>query len=416
MILLMILCACWATFAPGNVRKAKLLVSADGSGDFRTVQAAVDSVPPDNRERVTILLKPGIYHEQVRIQNSFLKFQGEDRDSTRIVAAVDTSACRVAAGESKEEKCATIIADGTDLVFENLTVVNSFRKTEAGKGAALSFVGNSSHIVLSNVTVEGFGGDTLVLSARRWQIGNGGEYYLHNVSVSGTYHLIVPRGTTYATGCKFWCLGGVKNCLFNEGITRESDKFVVRNSSIDGPEPFGLGSYFRDAAWYFIDDRFSGKLRPDGNIFRDPAKDYTMKWGERRIYFAGNQAPNYPWLQDNLQSSPAKSKDTITAAWTFGDWDPENGAAPKIVRVDREAGEMVVEFDQSVTVEGRPEIRLASGAKIAYSGGSGTSTLAFKGNQKGTPVELVLDGGTIYASEASLHIRIANLRFPIHAQ
>jgi hypothetical protein len=297
-------------------------------------------------------------------------------------------------------------------VFENLTIENSFRGRKKGKGAALSFVNDATRAVLSNVTVLGYGGDTLVLAARRWRLGDGGEYYLKDVAISGTYHEIVPRGATYATHCRFWCMGGVKNCLFNEGITRESDRLVIRDSIIDGPEPFGLGSYFRDAAWYFIDDHISDKLRPDGSIFRDPAKGYTMKWGEGRTYFAGNQAPQYPWLQDNVQFSPAKSKETITAAWTFSDWDPESERGPRIMAIERQADEITVRFSESVTVEGEPLLELQSGKNAQYERGSGTSTLVFREKEQSIPKRLILNGGFIFASGASLHQRDANLSLP----
>jgi hypothetical protein len=302
-------------------------VAADGSGDFKTVQAAVDAVPAGNAERVVISIKNGTYGEQVRIHRSFVTLRGEDRKQTKITAYVDSSACKVQPGESVEEHCATVIADGTDIVVENLTVENSYKGAK-GKGAALTFMGNSTRIALRNIDVIGFGGDTLGLTARRSKIGDGGEYYLNNVYVSGTYHIIVPRGNTYVVNSKFVCLGGSeKYCLFAEGITRERDKLVIRNSTIEGSQPFRLGSYFRDAAWYFIDDTFSKMLRADGQIQRQPAKNYQLKWGEGRVYFAGCKGPGYPWLADNIEQSPAKTKATVTAAWVLPEWNPERTKA-----------------------------------------------------------------------------------------
>ena len=159
-----------------------ITVAAHGPAQFPTIQAAVDSVPEGNRERVVIHIKNGTYREQVRIHRSFLTLRGEDRKRTLITAEVDTSSCPTAADQSKEEQCATVIADGSELVFENLTVANSFQ-SEKGKGAALSIVGDATHIVIANVDVVGFGGDTLVLSARRWKLGDGAEYYLNDVYV-----------------------------------------------------------------------------------------------------------------------------------------------------------------------------------------------------------------------------------------
>ena len=386
-----------------------LKVAADGSGVFRTIQAAVDSIPEENRERIIISIKNGTYREQVRIHKSFLTLRGEERKQTRIVAEIDTSACPTAPGESKEEKCATILADGENLVFENFTVQNAFQGPGHGKGAALSIAGNATRIVISNVNVVGYGGDTLTLSARRSRIGDGGEYYLNNVFVSGTYHIIVPRGATYATHCKFWCMGGEKNCLFNEGVTRETDKLVIRNSVIDGLVPFGLGSYFRDAAWYFVEDRISNKLMPEGRIYREPARNYEMKWGEGRIYFAGNRAPDYPWLKDNLAQSPAKAKAVVTAAWTFPEWNPESAAGPVVRRLEIGKGSVRVIFSESVTVNGQPRLKLASGGKADYVSGSGSEVLMFRTQSTGDVQSVELNGSSIFASAASLHRRDADL-------
>ncbi|MBZ5567472.1 MAG: hypothetical protein LAN64_06435 [Acidobacteriia bacterium] len=385
-----------------------ITVAAQGRAQFQSIQAAVDSVPEGNRERVVIHIKNGTYREQVRIHRSFLTLRGEDRRKTLITAAVDTSSCPVAADQSQEEQCATVISDGSEVAFENLTVANSFQ-SEKGKGAALSIVGDATRIVIANADVVGFGGDTLVLAARRWKLGNGAEYYLNNVYVWGTYHIMVPRGTTYAVNSRFWCMGGTKNCLFNEGLTRESDKLVIRNSAIDGPEPFGLGSYFRDAAWYFVDDRISDRLRANGQIRREPAKEYQMKWGEGRIYFADNKAPDYPWLKNNIEQSPARTKATVTAEWTLPDWNPESTSAPRVVKVEQTSGRVLVKFNESVTVHGVPALALESGAKAGYRRGSGTNSLEFEAGSASKPVAIELRGGEIFASSASLRRRHADL-------
>ena len=390
----------------------EVVVAHDNSGDFLTIQAAIDSVPAANHERQVVLIKNGNYAEQLRINNSFITLRGEDRKKTRIEASVNTSACRVAPEESKEEHCAVVIGDGTDLVFENLTVANTYRDKH-GKGAALSLVKDSTRILLHNVDVVGQGGDTLVLSARRNRTGDGGEYYLNDVYVSGTYHIIVPRGAAYAVNCTFWCMGGERNCLFAEGITRETDKLVIKSSVIDGPGPFGLGSYFRDAAWYFVGDTFSKNLLPDGYIHREPARNYEMKWSEGRIYFDDSKGPAYPWLRNNLELAPAKTAAAVTAEWVFPAWNPERVSGPKIKSVKPLGDDLAVVFEEAVTVDGHPQVILSSGGRAKYLRGSGSTTLIFHSAQFGHPVRLEPNGGAIYASAASLKRRDADMKGPL---
>ncbi len=288
-----------------------VVVAADGSGQFRTVQAAIDSIPAGNAQRRVIFIKNGTYQEQLRLEKAFVTLRGEDRKKTRIEFEIETSACKIPG--SVEENCTSVRVDASDVVIENLTISNPI--PGKGKSAALSIVGSSTRAIVRDADILGSGGDTLALISH-------GKYYLKNVYVSGTYHIIVPRGSAYFTHCTFWCLGH-KTCLFNENDRNESDKMVIRDSRIDGPTPFGLGSYFRDAVWYFIDNEFSDKMLP-AEIFRQPARNYEMKWGEGRVYFSGNKGPDYPWLKDNLSKSAASSKQSITAAWALVDWDPES--------------------------------------------------------------------------------------------
>src|SRR5437763_1654856 len=54
---LAVLCAC----APAHAQDRRIVVAADGSGDFRTVQEAIDAVPDNSLDRTVILIKPGVY-------------------------------------------------------------------------------------------------------------------------------------------------------------------------------------------------------------------------------------------------------------------------------------------------------------------------------------------------------------------
>ncbi|KAK9103000.1 hypothetical protein Sjap_020254 [Stephania japonica] len=63
-----------------------ITVDASGCGDFLSVQAAVDSVPVNNREKVLIQINAGTYIEKVVVPVSkpFITFQGAGRDLTVI--------------------------------------------------------------------------------------------------------------------------------------------------------------------------------------------------------------------------------------------------------------------------------------------------------------------------------------------
>ena len=63
----------------GSLPKPDLVVAADGSGDFKTIQAAVASIPKTNTERVVVFIKDGIYKEKIRVDASFVTLRGQSR-------------------------------------------------------------------------------------------------------------------------------------------------------------------------------------------------------------------------------------------------------------------------------------------------------------------------------------------------
>ena len=290
--------------------------------------------------------------------------------------------------------------NANDIVIDNLTVSNPVKS--GVKPIVVYSTGQGTRIVIQNAEILGLGGDTLSL----W---TNGMYYHHNIHVTGTYHFVGPRGTCYMSDSLIEAQSPVKNMMFNEGLQDIRQKFVLKNCKIISPVPVGLGSNFRDACWYFVDCQFPDTLQPDGNIFiaqpnvNNPQPVSAMfKWPTGRVYFSGIKGPDYPWLKDNIDQSPAKTPATITPAWTFwNQWDPETTDAPSVTGTSRADDVISVKFSESVTVKGKPTIKLADGKIAGYATGSGTDTLTFKAPTSAAPDTLNLNGGTIFASIAT---------------
>jgi len=62
----------------------KYVVSADGSGNFKSVQQALDAVPFNNKKPITIFVKTGVYKEKLHLDSSksFVTLIGEDKFNT----------------------------------------------------------------------------------------------------------------------------------------------------------------------------------------------------------------------------------------------------------------------------------------------------------------------------------------------
>lgn len=106
-----------------------IIVAKDGSGDFTSLQAAVDALPENRTEQETLLVKAGEYRERTVIHRNHLRIIGEDRGKTVITwsaCAKDQHPDGTARGTFLS---ASLIVTGEDVEMENLTIRN-----DAGDG------------------------------------------------------------------------------------------------------------------------------------------------------------------------------------------------------------------------------------------------------------------------------------------
>lgn len=54
-------------------------ISKGGDGDFSTVQAALDSIPVDNKEEMILFIHKGIYEEQITVKPPHITFIEADQ-------------------------------------------------------------------------------------------------------------------------------------------------------------------------------------------------------------------------------------------------------------------------------------------------------------------------------------------------
>ncbi len=102
--------------------RRSVTVAADGSGDFRDVQAAVDSAPGGY---LTVRIKPGVYRQVVTIAANGMELRGLGARPEDVVLTFGNS--HGTAGGSTTKSASTTIS-GDDFAAENLTFDNSFSR------------------------------------------------------------------------------------------------------------------------------------------------------------------------------------------------------------------------------------------------------------------------------------------------
>ena len=301
---------------------ADLTVAVRGGGDFRSIQEALDSVSQRIERPVVILIRNGLYREQLFIRRSSITLVGEDRDSTRIVAAVLREEWNRAHGGSDWGAGVVNIDTGTaDITLANLTVLNnhgSLYGTHRKHQFAVRGAGTRIRILNCNIISDG--GDALSLWNRE-----DGMYYHADCTFEGWVDYVCPRGWCYITRSRFFGHNRPSASIWHDGSADRNQKFVITDSFFDGVSGFPLGRNHLDGQIYLINCRFSANMA-DRPFYRPPSSPREWRWGARHYFFnCHREGGDYTWFWDNLheaEGSPAPEE--IDARWTFdGMWDPE---------------------------------------------------------------------------------------------
>ena len=136
-------------------------VASDGTGDYSSVQSAIDHVPATGG---VVLVAPGTYREQLLISQSHVTLKSANVDPSKTIIVDDTSQ----GTRGNKPSYATVHVLGDDFRAENITFQNDFNRTHeqvsAGSQAqALNLEGDRN--ILSNVRILG-NQDTLYIGAR----------------------------------------------------------------------------------------------------------------------------------------------------------------------------------------------------------------------------------------------------------
>jgi pectinesterase len=100
----------------------RVVVAADGSGDFKTIQMAVDHAPPSDSQRLIIEIHPGVYRERVSIPQDRPRVTLLGKDASSTVITYNMSA----ASAGGTFFSSTVNVQGAEFEAENITFENSY--------------------------------------------------------------------------------------------------------------------------------------------------------------------------------------------------------------------------------------------------------------------------------------------------
>ncbi|MBQ8464222.1 MAG: Ig-like domain-containing protein [Prevotella sp.] len=168
------------------------VVALDGTGDYTTVQAAIDAAPANRVKPWLIFIKNGQYNEHINIPATkpYLHLIGQQRDKTVILddkLSGGDNALHVSVG-------ATVVVNADNTFFENLTLENSYghEKQEGPQALALNTVGD--RIALNGVALLSYQ-DTWITSSNQKA-----RHYIKNSIIEGAVDFIYNGGDVYLDG------------------------------------------------------------------------------------------------------------------------------------------------------------------------------------------------------------------------
>jgi pectinesterase len=211
--------------APPAKDAIQLVVAADGTGDFATVQGAVDFVPDQPAQRVTIFIRKGLYPEIVYFDHKAnITFLGEDRTRT-VIGYPNNDKFNNQANTTERptttayHRAAFFANHSTGIDFVNLTLKNS---TPKGGSQAEALILAGGQNILSHCNLSSLQ-DTLQIND---------SAYVTDCFIEGDVDFMWGRGPAFFENCELKSLNRgyytqIRNTDANHGFVFDKCRFTT---------------------------------------------------------------------------------------------------------------------------------------------------------------------------------------------
>lgn len=165
------------------------VVAADGSGDYKTVQEAIDAAPVGRAFPWLIFIKNGEYkgHVDVPANKPYLHFIGQERDKVIITddkLCGGDNALHVSVG-------ATVVVNSNNCYFDNLTLENSWGHDKQAGPQALALNTSGDRTVFKNVAMLSYQDTWITPSTSNYRV------YAKDCFIEGAVDFIYNSGNIY---------------------------------------------------------------------------------------------------------------------------------------------------------------------------------------------------------------------------
>lgn len=296
----------------------KITVAKDGSGDFTSIQKAINSIRDLGPAEASIFIKSGNYNEKVVIPSSKHKIilQGEDKDNT-IITNNDFSGKSDAFNEKMTTfNSYTLLVMGDEITISNVTIRNS----SCNEGQAVALHVEGDRFIIKNSKILGC--QDTVYSAT-----NHSRQYFENCYIEGTTDFIFGQATAVFKNCTIKSLAD----SYITAAATEADKqygFVFLDCKLTAKE--GISKVYLGRPWrpyaktVFINTEMGKHIVPEGwnpwkgdKMFPDKEKTaYYAEYGSKGE--GGNSSKRVNWSHQLTKKELKK----YTVKQIFNNWNP----------------------------------------------------------------------------------------------
>lgn len=293
----------------------KIIVAADGSGNYITVQAALDAVPKNNKQPLTIYIRNGVYKEKLHLDSSknFVTIIGENKFNT-VLSYDDHTGKRSPKGDTINTRTSWSFKIQAD----NFTASNITFQNDAGftAGQAVAVESDGDKAVFKNCR---FVGNQDVLFTNR----DKSRQYYERCYIEGTTDFIFGSSTVWFEQCH---IHSKKNSHVTAASTPKEKEFgyIFNDCILTGDTSLhnvSLGRPWRPyAAVVFIRCFIGGHIKPEGWSNWNNTENYkTTRYAEYKSYGASVAPSKRITWSKQLTDEEVKR---YTLKTVFGNWDP----------------------------------------------------------------------------------------------
>jgi pectin methylesterase-like acyl-CoA thioesterase len=195
--------------AQPEARLFDAVVDQAGTGNYLTLQEAIDAAPANRAKPWLIFVKNGNYKEHIDIPSNkpYLHIIGQDRDKTVIL---DDQLC---GGENAVHVSvgATVVVRSNDCLFENIALENSYGHEQQNGPQALALNTIGDRTIFNNVAMLSYQDTWITPSTSNYRA------YVRNSFIEGAVDFIYNSGNIFIDNTTLY-------------ITRSSGGFIVAPS------------------------------------------------------------------------------------------------------------------------------------------------------------------------------------------